>query len=110
MKSRTSAAVNSFYLFTWSLPSLLSVLLFACLFPINLALPISRHSIIAEGSFYWFLTITPVTIIVAAARVIRCSRRKQLELHLKVIAWGLIVLCIMLNGVVLAGLLTVFSY
>jgi hypothetical protein len=109
MSGRTQPVISPTYVIAWSLPSLLSVLLFAFVFPMNKTL-IWPHSIIAEGSFYWFLTVTPATIIVAVVRVMRCSRRHQLELRLKVVAWGLIVFSIMLNGVVLAGLLTVFYY
>jgi hypothetical protein len=80
------------------------------MFPIGHALYAWPHTAIAEGSFYWFLTITPLTTIVAVVRTMRFSRRKQLEAGLKALAWGLIGLSIMLNGVVLAGLATAFRY
>ena len=110
MNSRTTPVVNSFHLFVWSLPSLVSVLLFACLFPLGRTFPIWRYTPIAEVAFYWFLTITPITIIVAMVRVLRFSRKKQLQHSLKITVWGLIVLTILLNGVVVIGLLTAFTY
>src|ERR1051325_5757830 len=103
MKARTRAVVVPLPVIVWSLPSLISVLLFACLFPIGHTLTVWPHTAIAEGSFYWFLTITPVTTVVAVVRVMRLSRRRQLQVGLKALAWGLIVLSIMLNGVVLIG-------
>ena|ERR1043166_3241451 len=110
MNGRTHAVVSPAQVIVWSLPSLLSVLLFACLFFISGTSPIWPHTIIAEGSFYWFLTITPVTIIVATVRVMRYSRRHQLQLTLKVVGWGLIVLSTTLNSIVLVELLTAFYY
>lgn len=110
MNERVYAVVGPLPVIVWSLPSLISVLLFACMFPIGHALSVWPHTVIAEGSFYWFLTITPVTTIVAVVRVMRYTRRKQLQAGLRVLAWGLIVLSIMLNGVVLIGLAAVFYY
>jgi hypothetical protein len=110
MNGRTHAEVNPLHVIVWSLPSLVSVLLFACVFPISRALYVWPHTAIAEGSFYWFLTITPLTTIVAVVRTMRLSRRQQLQVGLKALAWGLIVLSIMLNGVVLIGLATAFYY
>jgi len=85
-------------------------LLFVFLFPISRALPVWPHITIGEGFFYWFLTITPITIIVAITRAMRCSRKRQLQLGVKVAAWGLIVLSIILNGVVVVELLAAFTY
>ena len=110
MNGRAHAVVNPLHVIIWSLPSLISVLLFACMFPIWHTLYAWPHTAIAEGSFYWFLTITPLTTIVAVVRVMRLSRRKQLQAGLRALAWGLIVLSIMLNGVVLIGLATAFYY
>lgn len=110
MNGRDNAVVGPLPVIVWSLPSLISVLLFACMFPIGRAFSVWPHTAIAEGSFYWFLTITPVTTIVAVVRVIRYTRRKQLQAGLQVLAWGLIVLSIMLNGVVLIGLAAAFYY
>jgi len=47
---------------------------------------------------------------VAVVRVIRYTRRKQLQAGLQVLGWGLIVLSIMLNGVVLIGLAAASYY
>ena len=110
MNERVHAVVGPLNVIVWSLPSLISVLLFACMFPIGHALYAWPHTAIAEGSFYWFLTITPLTTIVAVVRTMHFSRRRQLQTGLKALAWGLIVLSIMLNGVVLAGLATAFYY
>ena len=110
MNERVHAVVGPLPVIVWSLPSLISVLLFACMFPIGRAFSVWPHTAIAEGSFYWFLTITPVTTIVAVVRVIRYTRRKRLQAGLQVLAWGLIVLSIMLNGVVLIGLAAAFYY
>jgi hypothetical protein len=110
MNGRTHAGVNCLDVVIWSLPSLLSVLLFACMFPIGHELHTWPRTAIAEGSFYWFLTITPLTTIVAVVRIMRFSRRKQLQIGLKALAWGLIGLSAMLNGVVLVGLATAFYY
>jgi hypothetical protein len=110
MNLRFSPAINPLQVIAWSLPSLVSVLLFACVFPGGHALYAWPHTAIAEGSFYWFLTITPLTTIVAVVRVMRFTRRKQLQFGLQTLAWGLIVLSIMLNGVVLIGLATAFYY
>jgi hypothetical protein len=110
MNGRIHAVVSPAQVIVWNLPSLLSVLLFACLFLISGTSAIWPHTVIAEGSFYWFLTITPVTIIVAIVRVMRYSRRQQLQLTLKVVGWGLIVLSTTLNGIVLVELLAAFYY
>ena len=110
MNGRDNAVVGPLPVIVWSLPSLISVLLFACMFPIGRAFSVWPHTAIAEGSFYWFLTITPVTTIVAVVRVIRYTRRKRLQAGLQVLAWGLIVLSIMLNGVVLIGLAAASYY
>lgn len=110
MNERVHAVVGPLPVIVWSLPSLISVLLFACMFPIGHGVYAWPHTVIAEGSFYWFLTITPLTTIVAVVRVMRLSRRKQLQAGLKALGWGLIGLSIMLNGVVLIGLATAFYY
>jgi hypothetical protein len=110
MNGRVHAVVGPLDVIVWSLPSLVSVLLFACLFPISHTLYPWPHTAIAEASFYWFLTITPLTTIVAVQRIMRFSRRKQLQAGLKALAWGLIVLSTMLNGVVLVWLATAFYY
>jgi hypothetical protein len=110
MNGRDHAVVGTLPVIVWSLPSLISVLLFACMFPIGRAFSAWPHTVIAEGSFYWFLTITPVTTIVAVVRVMRYTRRKQLQAGLQVLGWGLIVLSIMLNGVVLIRLAAAFYY
>src|SRR5262245_22615701 len=110
MNGRIHLAVTPINVIVWSLPSLLSVLLFAFMFPIGQTLYAWPHTTIAEVFFYWFLTITPLTTIVAVLRIVRYSRRKQLEAGLKALAWGLIGLSIMLNGVVLIGLAAAFYY
>jgi len=110
MNARIHSVVTPLNVVIWSLPSLLSVLLFACMFPVGQKLHAWPHTAIAEGSFYWFLTITPLTTIVAVVRTMRFSRRKQLQVGLKALAWGLIGLSVMLNGVVLVGLATAFYY
>src|ERR1044071_7136253 len=110
MNGRVHVVVGPLDAIAWILPSLISVLLFACMFPIGHKLYTWPHTAIAEGSFYWFLTITPLTTIVAVVRTMRFSRRRQLQAGLKALAWGLIVLSIMLNGVVLIGLVTAFYY
>ena len=110
MNERVHAVVGPLPVIVWSLPSLISVLLFACMFPSGRALSVWPHTAVAEGSFYWFLTITPVTTIVAVVRVMRYTRRNQLQTGLKAFAWGLIVLSIMLNLVVLIGLAAASYY
>src|SRR5882757_8831719 len=110
MNERSHAVISPLQVIVWSLPSLLSVLLFTCTFPIGRQLMVWQHQTIAEIFFYWFLTISPITTIVAMIRVTRYSRRKQLQTRLQVIAWALIVLSVTLNGVVLVGLLTAFYY
>src|SRR5690242_2749841 len=110
MNGRFHPAVTSLNVIVWSLPSLISVLLFACMFPVSQKLYVWPHTAIAEAAFCWFLTITPLTTIVAVVRTMRFSRRKQLQIGLKALAWGLIGLSVMLNGVVLVGLATAFYY
>src|SRR5262249_7626035 len=108
--SRTHAVATPLNVIVWNLPSLISVLLFACLFPIGQTLYTWPHTAIAEGSFYWFLTITPLTTIVAVVRVMRLTPRNQLQVGLKALGWGMIGLSIMLNGVVIIRLATSFYY
>jgi len=110
MNGRLHPAVTPLNVIIWSLPSLLSVLLFACMFPVGHELYVWPHTAVAEAAFYWFLTITPLTTIVAVVRIMRFSRRKQLQVGLKALGWGLIGLSVTLNGVVLIGLATAFYY
>src|SRR5690348_792986 len=110
MNGRIHPVVTPLNVIIWSLPSLLSVLLFAFMFPIRHEFYAWPHTAVAEVFFYWFITITPLTTIVAVIRIMRYSRRKQLQAGLKALAWGLIGLSIMLNGVVLIGLATAFYY
>lgn len=107
MNSRTHALVSPLHVIVWSLPSLVSVLLFGCVLAMSGA-SIWPRTLIAEVFFCWFLTITPTTIGVAVVRLMRYSRRKQLQTGLKALGWGLIVVAVTSNGVVLIDLLTAF--
>src|SRR5690349_7658758 len=110
MNGRSNAVVGPLDAIIWSFPALASVLLFVCFFPIGGAVPVWPHTTIAEGFFYWFLTITPTTTVMAVLRIVRYSRRRQLQVWLKALGWGLIALSAMLNGVVLVGLAAAFYY
>jgi hypothetical protein len=87
----------------WCIPSLLGFLVFLIVFLVVDHNLFWTHRNIAEGLFYWCLTIAPATTIIAMKRLKRRSLRKIPALS-KAIAWGAIVLSIFLNGFALAGL------
>jgi hypothetical protein len=110
MSERSQVRIGLTPVVLWCLPSLLGFLGFLLAFPISRDMFLGQHQNIAEGLFYWFLTIAPAATIVAMVRLNRRSRFRKMQGSHKAIAWGLIVFSIFLNGFVLVGLGAAFYF
>jgi hypothetical protein len=88
----------------WCLPSLLGFLAFLFSFPIDRQIPFWPHQSIAEIFVQWFGLITPVTTLIAIITLIKRRRAVGMTLWVKLLAWTVIALCLIINAFVILGM------
>jgi hypothetical protein len=88
--------------FFWSLPSLLAFALFLLSFPIDRPIPFWPRWEIAEVFAAWFVTVAPLSTLVATLLLIK--RRRGSATPPRVTAWLAVVIGILANAFVLLGM------
>jgi hypothetical protein len=88
----------------WCLPCFLGFLAFLFSFPIYRQIPFWPHLSIAEIVVMWFGLITPVTTLIAIITLIKRRRAGGMTTWVKLLAWTVIALCLIINAFVILGM------
>ena len=86
------------------LPCLLGFLAFLFSFPIYRQMPFWPHLSIAEIVVLWSGLITPVTTLIAIITLIKRRRAGGMTTWVKLLAWTVIALCLVINAFVILGM------